>query len=196
MTAKIAGLREQQKAATRAELYRFGFELFLKQGFADTTIEQIVEPLGIAKRTFFRYFATKEELVFAWYEDKTAELVAELKGRPRKEKPFTAVCETLASLLKRYDAAPEMAFALVRLLKDNPTLGGRSFEKQTVRERALAEALIEREGVAKLPALKARIVVGVVMTAFGAALDEWYASGGKADLRPIVETAFSMAKTP
>ncbi|ALZ10858.1 TetR family transcriptional regulator [Pseudomonas aeruginosa] len=196
MTAKIAGLREQQKAATRAELYQFGFELFLKQGFAETTIEQIVEPLGIAKRTFFRYFATKEDLVFAWYEGKTAELVAELKGRPKKEKPLSAVCETLASLLKRYDAAPDMAFALVRLLKTNPSLEGKSFEKQTGREKALANALIEREGADKLPMLKARIVVGVVMAAFSAALDEWYASEGKADLRPIVETAFSMARAP
>src|SRR5271170_5013001 len=94
MANEIRGLREKNKQATRSELSRFGIELFLKNGFTNTTIDEIVEPLGIAKRTFFRYFGVKEDLVFAWYEDLTTVLVDELKRRPRKEKPFEAVCNT------------------------------------------------------------------------------------------------------
>lgn len=192
MTGKIANLREQNKASTRKELARFGMELFLKQGFSDTTIDQIVGPLGIAKRTFFRYFNTKEDLVFAWGEDKTAELVNELNSRPKQEKPFKAVCETLSSLLKRYDAHPDLAFAMMRLLKETPSLVGRDLEKRMIWEQALTATLVLREGK-KMNPLKARIIVGTVMTAWTAALDEWYAGGGKAKLRPIVERAFATA---
>lgn len=196
MTKKIPGLRERQKAATRRELTRTGLELFLKQGFANTTIEQIVAPLGIAKRTFFRYFNTKEDLVFAWNEEKTAELVNELNGRPRHEKPFQAVCEAISSLLKRHDARPDLALALIRLSKESPSLIGRDLEKRMVWEQALAAALVEREGRKAMSNLRARVVVGSVMAAWTAALDEWYAGDGKAKLRPIVKKAFAMAGEP
>jgi AcrR family transcriptional regulator len=193
MAGKISSLREQNKAATRRELSRCGVELFLQQGFANTTIEQIVEPLGIAKRTFFRYFNTKEDLVVEWYTEKTTELVEALKSRPKQEKPFKAVCEALSSLLKRFDAHPELALALMRLSKETPSLVGRDLEKRMIWEQALAAALVDREGKKAMPPLKARIIVGTALTAFTAAADEWYAGGGKAKLRPLVEKAFATA---
>ena len=192
-TGKIVGLRAQNKLATRRELSRCGVELFLKQGFANTTIDQIVQPLGIARRTFFRYFNTKEELVFTWYEDLTPELVDALKSRPKEEKPFRAVCEALTSLLRLYDANPAWVLSMMRLLKETPSLIGSEFEKRVVWERALVTALIQREGKRSTSALKAGIVVGTALTAFTAALNEWYEGGGDAKLRPIVAKAFSMA---
>ena len=190
---KIPGLREKQKAATRNEITRTGVGLFVTQGFANTTIEQIVAPLGIAKRTFFRYFETKDDVVFAWYEEKTAELVIELLNRPEHEKPFRAICETLASLLQRYDANPDWTWKLVCLAKETPSLLGRGYEKQIVRQKALADALIERDRTDEITPLEARILVGTAMIAFTAAIDEWYLGGGKTNLRPIMESAFALA---
>jgi AcrR family transcriptional regulator len=191
MTAKITNLREQFKTTTRQELTRVGLELFLQQGFATTTIDQIVEPLGISKRTFFRYFATKEDLVVEWQSEMTPAFVDELNSRPKEEAPFKAVSETLLSLASRINTNPELAFALMRLLKETPPLAGRDMERRMVWEQALTAALIEREGPV-MHRLKARIIVGMAMTAWTAALDEWYAGGGKAELRPIMETAFSL----
>ena len=193
MGRTIARLREQNKAATRDELARFGMQLFLKQGFDNTTVEQIVEPLGIARRTFFRYFNTKEDLIFAWNEEKTVAFVDALKARPPQEKPYKAVCEAIAAPLKRYDDNPELAFALMRLLKETPSLIGKDIEKQRIWERALAAALVEREGKKSMSPLKARVIVGAAMAACKAGLDEWYAGGGKAKLRPLVTKAFALA---
>ena len=194
MTEKVANLREQLKATTRQELTRIGLELFLQHGFAHTTIDQIVAPVGISKRTFFRYFETKEDLVFEWQTEMAPALVLELNTRPREEAPFKAVSETLFSLLARINENPELAFALIRLLKETPSLAGRDMEKRMVWEQALAAALMEREGSKVMPRLKARIIVGMAMTAWTAALDEWYAGGGKVELRPIMEKAFSLIK--
>lgn len=196
MRGKIPSLREQHKAATRQEVARFAVGLFLKQGFASTTVDQIVGPLGIAKRTFFRYFKTKEDLVLAWFEEKTPELVKELSGRPGHENSFEAVCGALSSLLVRYDANPALALAMMSLSRETPSLVGRDLEKRMIWEQALAAALVEREGKKAMSHLKARIVVGTAMVAFTAALDEWYEGGGKAKLRPIVERAFSMVCGP
>jgi AcrR family transcriptional regulator len=193
MANRIKGLRERNKLATRSELSRFAIELFLKKGFANTTIDEIVEPLGIAKRTFFRYFSVKEDLVFAWYEDLTNDLVNELSSRPKQEMPLEAVCRTLSSLLKMYDENPAWALSMVRLSMETPSLIGKNFEKRVLWEKAFAATLIEREGKKTLSSLKAQIIAGVAMTAFTAAIAEWFANEGKAKLRPIVERAFSMA---
>lgn len=194
MTAgKIVSLREQNKMTTRRELARCGVELFLKQGFANTTIEQIVKPLGIAKRTFFRYFNVKEDLVFAWYEELTTALVKELQSRPKQEKPFKAVCEALSSLLELYDADRDWALAMMRLSKQTPSLIGKESAKRMIWEQALAAALIEREGNEAISPLRAGIVVGTAMSAFSAALNEWCSTGGDAELRPIVAKAFLLA---
>ncbi|HHA2279850.1 TetR/AcrR family transcriptional regulator [Enterobacter cloacae complex sp. P38RS] len=192
MKAKTPNLRERRKQSTRTDLSNIGLELFLKQGFENTTIEQIVEPLGIARRTFFRYFKTKEELVFTWHAEKTIELIEVLKGRPAKESPLDAVSETIATTLIRYDANPDLAFALVRLLKETPALLAKECEKRMERELALTAALVERESKQGLSPLKARIIVGSVMSAWMAALDEWYADGGQANLRPIMTSAFAL----
>ncbi len=194
MTEKVANLREQLKATTRQELTRIGLDLFLQQGFATTTIDQIVAPLGISKRTFFRYFETKEDLVFEWQTEMTPAFVDELNSRPREEAPFKAVSETLFALASRINTNPALAFALMRLLKETPSLAGRDMENRMVWELALAAALMEREGSKVMPRLKARIIVGMAMTAWTAALDEWYTGGGKAKLRPIMEKAFSLIK--
>ncbi|HHE5411417.1 TetR family transcriptional regulator [Klebsiella sp. JB_Kp040] len=192
MAEKIPGLREQQKAATRKQLILTGVELFLRQGFVNTTIEQIVEPLGMAKRTFFRYFDTKEELLFAWQMDKTTQLIDELTSRPKNESPMQVIRATLSSLLKNYDASPAQALAFMRLTRETPALVGRDYERRMVWEQALAAALIERNGSEALDPLKARIIVGTVMSAWTAALGEWYDGEGKEDLRSIVNRAFSM----
>ena len=194
MTAKISNLREQFKTNTRQELTRVGLQLFLQQGFANTTIDQVVAPLGISKRTFFRYFDTKEDLVFEWQKEMAPALVEGLHSRPGHEPPFTAVSQTLFSLAARTNENPDLAFALMRLLKETPSLAGREMERRTVWEQALTAALIEREGHAAMPRLKARIIVGMAMTAWIAALDEWYIDGGKAELRTLLEKAFSLAK--
>ena len=59
-------------ATSRAALERVGFELFARQGFDRTTVEDIAAAAGIGRRTFFRYFASKNDLVWGDFE---AELV-------------------------------------------------------------------------------------------------------------------------
>ena len=59
----MSGLRERKKIKTRAEIKKQAFELFTKQGFTNTTIEQIAAASDVSASTFFRYFPTKEALI-------------------------------------------------------------------------------------------------------------------------------------
>ena len=57
------------RVTSRAELERIGFELFARQGFDDTTVDDIAAAAGIGRRTFFRYFSSKNDLVWGDFEE-------------------------------------------------------------------------------------------------------------------------------
>jgi AcrR family transcriptional regulator len=56
-------LRERKKGATKERIYREALELFRRQGFAHTTVEEIAEAAEVSKGTFFNYFETKEAVL-------------------------------------------------------------------------------------------------------------------------------------
>ena len=55
---------ERTRRRVREEVVDVALGLFLEQGFEDTTVDQVVTAAGISKRSFFRYFGTKGDIVF------------------------------------------------------------------------------------------------------------------------------------
>ncbi|MER7850538.1 TetR family transcriptional regulator [Kitasatospora sp. NPDC096077] len=60
------GMRDRKKARTRDSIRTAAFDLFEEQGFEKTTLQQICRRADVAHRTFFRYYPTKEALLFGW----------------------------------------------------------------------------------------------------------------------------------
>ncbi len=105
------GLRERKKTKVRATIVEAAFALFEDQGFEATTIEQIAERAEVSRRTIFRYFASKEDLVFLGQEAENAEVVAILKRAPRDVDPVDAL---IAGTRQIFALAPDSAAQQVR----------------------------------------------------------------------------------
>src|SRR3954454_16613700 len=78
-------VRERTRRAVRGELTQLAVSLFVEKGYNETTIDDLAAAAGMSKRTFFRYFASKEELVMGKYEYFGEQLAEDLAARPADE---------------------------------------------------------------------------------------------------------------
>ncbi|MEU6355554.1 mycofactocin system transcriptional regulator [Streptomyces sp. NPDC047072] len=90
--------------SSRSALERLGFELFARQGFDGTTVDDIAAAAGIGRRTFFRYFASKNDLVWGDFEEQ----LVRLEGLLAEADPGTSMMDALRHAVvefNRFDPA-------------------------------------------------------------------------------------------
>lgn len=92
------GRRERKVAETRRSILDHARRLFEHQGYGETTVEQIAAAADVAPRTFFRYFPTKESLLFANFDEVRRDMLVELRARPVDEDPMQSVVIALRSM--------------------------------------------------------------------------------------------------
>src|ERR1044072_4932649 len=85
------GRRERKRRQTRERIEAAAVSLFLQRGFDATTIEDITEAADVSKRSFFDYFPSKEEVVFAWQDSFADRLMAAIAARPADDSSVEAV---------------------------------------------------------------------------------------------------------
>ena len=87
----MQGLRDRKKAATRQAISDVATRLFEARGFEAVTVEEVAAAAGVARKTVFNYFATKEELFFDREDALLDEIVRRLLSRPAGSSPTAAV---------------------------------------------------------------------------------------------------------
>ena len=103
-------LRERKKRHTQESLLRAALELFTTQGYERTTVDEIAEAVDVSQRTFFRYFAGKEDAAFAVQQMTEAAFVAAVRARPPHEAPMEALRQ---AFLEGWDAIRETVESVV-----------------------------------------------------------------------------------
>src|SRR5246500_3585126 len=83
--------RERKKRQTREALIHTALELFDAKGYENTAVREITDAVDVSERTFFRYFASKEDLALSFVRDARGVMLEALSARPRDESPFTAL---------------------------------------------------------------------------------------------------------
>jgi AcrR family transcriptional regulator len=116
------GLRERNKLRRREQITDAALRLFGERGFDGATIDDIAAAAEVSRRTFFRYFARKEDVVLDWKRRTSEELRAALVARPPEESPLQAVHAALATVAAGYGARPDLTLGLMRLFESGPAL--------------------------------------------------------------------------
>jgi AcrR family transcriptional regulator len=175
-------MRERQRAAVRNALSEAALELTMEQGFDVTTVDQIVETVGVSRRTFFHYFPTKEDAVLGDVDALGERLRTALEARPRDESAWTALGEALRSL--QGDMSAKTRLALADLYERTPSLQARHLQKHLSWQRKLAPDIEKRIGVPPGDP-RAVAVIAAALACLDVAVEEWRQSRGKADIEAI-----------
>lgn len=88
--------RGRPRLASQELLEEAAFELFLEQGYAGTTVEEITQRAGVSRNTFFNYFATKSDVFWADIDRALASLPEHLGATPPSLEPIAAIGEAFA----------------------------------------------------------------------------------------------------
>ncbi len=190
-----ASPRQRRRARTRDDIEAAALDLFLGKGYAATTVEEIADAALISPRTFFRYFASKDDLLLARGRDDMTVAARSLAERPADEPVTDSLRELLAVFAALHAADRERQLCWFRLVTTTPQLAAAFLEMVHGMELVLREFVAGRLGAspgAHLP----RLVAAAFGTAFRVAAEAWQESGGSDDMTLLVRENFETLVAP
>ncbi|MET9729601.1 TetR family transcriptional regulator [Streptomyces sp. NPDC006458] len=160
-------LRERKKQRTREALVRAAFELFTTQGYEQTTVDEIAEAVDVSQRTFFRYFAGKEDAALSVARLTEEHFYQAVRARPPQEPPLEAMRR---AVLEGWDTISEVIESVVplelylrmyRVMESTPVLLAAHLRRSADTEEHFARLIAEREGLDVETDLRPRVAVAV-----------------------------------
>lgn len=139
-------LSERKRSAIQRELTATALKLFLTSGYEETTVDTIAAEAGMSRRTFFRYFASKEDLVVGKWDLIGSDVVERLSERPRTENDWEALRRAFDVVVDHY-ADPErraQSVALDAVVASSAALSAAYLARIDAIEQRAAEILRTR----------------------------------------------------
>lgn len=141
------GRRQAHKQRTVRSLQQAALELFAEQGYDTTTTDDISERAGVSPRTFFRYFPTKESVLFVgeygWLQSFTSQFLAQ----PDDLSDLDAIRATFDALARELRKIRKALTLYERAVASSPTLRGGVFDHQQQDIAMVADAIATRRGL-------------------------------------------------
>lgn len=181
--------RAEQKARTRQALIDAALELFAANGFDATTADEIAERAGVSPRTFFRYFPTKESVLFFGEYDFVRSFAGVYLAQPDRMREMDAMRTALVLLAPGVARLRQRVKLYERAVASSLLLRGREQENHVANAGVMAEAIARRRGLVE-PDDACHLVAQLGLFVLRRALDEWLDSPGRPDLGTHITTQF------
>jgi AcrR family transcriptional regulator len=188
-------LREQKKQQTRVVLERVALDLFKAHGYDNTTVEQIAAAAEVSVRTFYRYFAAKDDVLFARWTPVVEQAREAIRQRDRTLAPFASMAEAMASAGAIFEEERDVLLELVALARANPPLHVRQLQEREHWVRVIIEELAADSG-RPLDDIRLHVVARMLHGGFQAGLDEWRRTEAGSSLPDAIRTAFAIIRDP
>jgi AcrR family transcriptional regulator len=187
--APPTGLRERKKQKTKEAIQRVALRLFQKQGYDETTIEQIAAAVEISPSTFFNYFPTKEDVV--GYDIYDPMMIAAFLESPKDESLNATIRRVLEQLGDAMEQDKDMIYERGKLFLEVPELRGRMWDELERTNVLFAKLLAQRTGRSP-DDFELRVTVRVLTSAIYEAAMEWWRGKGRESLATIANRALDV----
>jgi AcrR family transcriptional regulator len=183
------------KPRVREDLTAAAISLFLARGYEETTVDEIAETAGVARRTFFRYFRTKEDAVFPDHDDCLKRVETLLNAVDSATPVLAAVREAAHLVLAMYADDRATAIKRYELTRRVDPLREREITATSRYQRVFTEYLHRRSerrsGAADEARLREEVAAAAVVAAHNHVLRQWLRAGGVDDAHARLDAALS-----
>jgi AcrR family transcriptional regulator len=186
-----SGLRERKKLATRLALHAAALQLVAERGLEHVSVDDIAARADVSPRTFFNYFATKDDAVLGLDPDAGRQQVENLLARPAGESPVQALRSAARDQAAEMARDTEVWPLRMTVIDAHPTLLAKLTASFGATERALAEAIARRTGTRVGVDVYPTLLAGVAGVAMRTALHRWLATDFTASLPDLVDEAWA-----
>ncbi|MFE9426108.1 TetR family transcriptional regulator [Kitasatospora sp. NPDC006697] len=194
-----------QRQQMRQDLAAAAMQLFATQGYEETTVDQIAAAAGVARRTFFRYFRSKEEAIFPDHDDTLVRVADLLASAEPEEHPLDVVCRGIKEVLRMYASTPAVSVARYQLIRQVPALREREIAVVARYERLFTRYLLGRfDASDTIPpgwqhggdddSMLAEVSAAAVVAAHNHVLRRWLRAGGHGDVEAQLDHSFAVIR--
>jgi len=190
-------MRDIARRAVRAEIAAKALQLFLAQGFEETTVNQVAAAVGMSGRSLFRYFDTKEDMVIGGLVELGHDVTAALELRPADEDPWTALRHALEVCVESLELEDdEVGLRRAKMLANTPSLRTAMLDKQLRWQQLLVPHIENRLRASGQPqTLQARALVSAALSCLDVAATVWTEVEGSRPLTNLVDDAFAAVRS-
>jgi TetR/AcrR family transcriptional regulator, regulator of mycofactocin system len=181
------GRSGRRRVTSRAELEHVAFDLFGRQGFERTTIDDIAAAAGIGRRTFFRYFPSKNDVAWGDFDQELERMRAQLKSSPPRTPLMDAIRVAIVDFNRIDPGQVPWHRRRMELIFGTPALQAHSTLRYAAWREVIAEFVAERTGQPP-DALTPRTIAYAALGVAVAAYEQWLETDD-ADLGELLDTA-------
>jgi len=185
------GLRERKKLATRSALHEAALRLVAERGLASVSVEDIADRADVSPRTFFNYFAGKDDALIGAPLVEPQEMRDRLRGVPDGVPVVPALLLALAPAVEQIQADRELWLTRLRVIDRNPGLLPALMARGATAEQDFVAAVAERTATPPGAAFP-QVVAAATGAAFRIAMMRWSAVDGLRPLTAFVHEAFGV----
>ena len=171
------------KPDAAGRLMKAAITLFEQQGYEETTVADIASGADLTKRTFFRYFADKREVLFSGSQELQHRWLEAVAAAPADADPLAAATAGFDPIAQMFVERHEFAQMRARIIDSNPELQERELIKLQNLGGAIRSALVER-GVSDNAAI---LAAQASVTVFHVAFARWVQQDDPAAFRRLMD---------
>jgi AcrR family transcriptional regulator len=187
-----ANLGNRKREFVRETIYDAAVELFWTKGFDETTVEEVAQAAGISRASFFRYFASKDDLLAQNVTRYGLALTEGIKASPHSLTPFQVMRTAVLSVARHTVTHPRLRKIIDISQRSAAAMQAHNLHLIRV-EQSVAAAFAERASNSSNDGLDPLILASLTVSAMNVAINSWYRGDSK-EIAAAVESVFSRLK--